>query len=440
MARPPVVTIALALLAGAGCGHGSAQLARGEWCDKVESFKENDHWACTWPPSRYSPGDFGPRSNLSRYNVVGAVFEGNDPALQSKAEVRRIGTLDLALTRDATVQAGVGLGLRSLSPWLPDATLDVNRSTKVSVSFRLEDAEWRLYHNLAPTIASELVAKTGDAVRQAAIERGRGAICQGGTSIVEGVLVGRISATIKASSATGSDTTIGWKNVGARVKTTDDRTTGLTVKSGDEQVAVLYLVNPADDVLKSFKVCEMASRAPLAECGEGGGVCCENNHCLHDLICQQGRCMPSPSLCGNEGQVCCGGGSCAEELTCHQGQCIGRGQHFGKGMALFALYKYDDAIKEFEAGFLEQPDPSYLYNIALAHKMAERREQAAQYFRRYLEVAPGAKNRAEVEDQLARLTAPGKRAPRPVLKSAIPDELEAPELNGGANKPSPGGK
>src|SRR5205085_1675284 len=163
-----------------------------------------DHWACTWPPSRYSPGDFGPRDNLSRYNVVGAVFDANDPALSARAEVRRIGTIDLALTRDATVNAGAGLGLRSLSSWLPDAAID-------------------------------------------------------------------------------GDTVIGWKKVGAHVKTTDDRTAGLTVRSGDEQVAVLYLVNPAQDVMKSFAVCSMASRAPLAECGEGGAVCCDNSHCLHDL-------------------------------------------------------------------------------------------------------------------------------------------------------------
>lgn len=410
MAHSPIL-VALALgaaLVGTGCAHSSAQLARGEWCDKVESFKENNHWACTWPPSRYSPGDFGPRSNLSRYNVVGAVFDNNDPALQAKAEVRKIGTIDLALTKDATVQSGVGLGLRSLSPWLPDATVDVNHTTKVSVSFRLEDAEWRLYHNLAPTIATGLVEKTSDAARQAAIERGRGAICQGGTSIVEGVLVGRISATIKASTGTGSNTTIGWKNVGAHVNTTDDRTTGLTVKSGEEQVAVLYLVNPADDVLKSFKVCELASRPPVAECGEGGAVCCADDQCLH------------------------------EDLICRKGRCVTPGQHFSQGMALFALYKYDDAIKEFETGFLEQPEPSYLYNIALAHKMADRREQAARYFRRYLEVDPGAHNRAEVEGLLAQLSA-AKRG-RPVLKSEIPDALEVPELKGAPGNPPPGRK
>ena len=112
------------------------------------------------------------------------------------------------------------------------------------MSFRLEDAEWRLYHNLAPTIASELVDKGADASRQAAIDRGRSAICQGGTSLVEGVLVGRISATIKATEKGKGDVTLGWKHVGAEVKTTNDQSTGLTVRSGAEQVAVLYLVNP----------------------------------------------------------------------------------------------------------------------------------------------------------------------------------------------------
>ena len=179
--------------------------------------------------------------------------------------------------------------------------------------------------------------------------------------------------------------------------------------------------------MKSFKVCSLASFTPLAECGEGGAVCCENSHCLHDSVCQKGRCMPSPSLCGNEGQVCCGGGSCEEELSCHEGQCIARGEHFGKGMALFALYKYDEAIKEFEAGFLEKPDPAYLYNIGRAHQAANRKDLAIQYLQRYLQVAPGAANRAEVEMELAKLGAPVKRL-RLVLKSDIPDDLEVPNL------------
>src|SRR5437588_4383201 len=86
-----------------GCVHGGAQIVRDDWCSRVESFKEDSHWRCTWPPSRYAPGDFGPTSNPSRYNIVGAVFGASDPSLRDKASVRKIGTLDLSLTKTVSV-------------------------------------------------------------------------------------------------------------------------------------------------------------------------------------------------------------------------------------------------------------------------------------------------------------------------------------------------
>src|SRR5207245_625534 len=73
---------------------------------------------------------------------------------------------------------------------------------------------------------------------------------------------------------------------------------------------------------------------------------------------------------------------------------------FEKGMNLYAVERWDEAIKEFEAGFLEQPIASFLYNIAQSHRQAGRREKAAAYFEKYLELDLAAADRADVLKQI----------------------------------------
>jgi hypothetical protein len=205
------------------------------------------------------------------------------------------------------------------------------------------------------------------------------------------------------------------------------------VKAGEEQVAILYLVNPADDVLKSFKVCALAAHAPPPECGDGGETCCPGSHCSHGLICSDdNRCLPPPSLCGDAQQVCCAGNSCKQGLTCDANQCIELGQHFDRGMAAFALFHYDEAITEFEAGFREKPSSEYVYNIAVAHQLAGHKDQAVQYYLRYLELVPDAPNRDQVVSYLTTMGAVARPKPKPI-HSDIPDDLAMP----GDDKPSP---
>src|SRR5436853_4179245 len=77
--------------------------------------------------------------------------------------------------------------------------------------------------------------------------------------------------------------------------------------------------------------------------------------------------------------------------------------HFERGMHLYAVDRFDESIKEFEAGFLLAPRPEFLYNIGRAHREAKRPEQAARYFEKYLDLALDAADRAEVEREIARL-------------------------------------
>lgn len=97
-------------------------------------------------------------------------------------------------------------------------------------------------------------------------------------------------------------------------------------------------------------------------------------------------------------------------------------RHYDRGTALFALDRYDEAIKEFEAGYLEVPLPAFLYNIGQAHRKAGRTERARSYFERYLEMAPEAADRPQVERIIAEIDA----ALTPAAPAAAPPQPPAP--------------
>ncbi len=107
------------------------------------------------------------------------------------------------------------------------------------------------------------------------------------------------------------------------------------------------------------------------------------------------------------------------------------GQRFLSGQALFDLRRFDDAIREWEAGYLLQQDPKFLFEIALAHREAHRQERAALYLRRFLGVAPrSSPNRAEAE-RLLKLTeraagAGGKARPGPAPVAPKPSPPAEP--------------
>ncbi len=62
--------------------------------------------------------------------------------------------------------------------------------------------------------------------------------------------------------------------------------------------------------------------------------------------------------------------------------------HFKKGMAAITLGKYDQGIRELLAAYSLLPHPNVLYNIARAYAEAGELEEAATYFRKYLDGNP----------------------------------------------------
>jgi len=71
-------------------------------------------------------------------------------------------------------------------------------------------------------------------------------------------------------------------------------------------------------------------------------------------------------------------------------------EHFQKGSKAFELGLYDEAIAEYTAAYKAKDDPSILYNMAQAHKLAGHTADALRFYRMFLIKEPDAANRDEV--------------------------------------------
>jgi tetratricopeptide (TPR) repeat protein len=79
--------------------------------------------------------------------------------------------------------------------------------------------------------------------------------------------------------------------------------------------------------------------------------------------------------------------------------------HFELGRRHHELGEYDQAITEFKAAYLASAIPLFLFNIAQSYRRAGDTRQAIAFYKRFLELAPYAEERPEVErtlDQLQR--------------------------------------
>ena len=89
-------------------------------------------------------------------------------------------------------------------------------------------------------------------------------------------------------------------------------------------------------------------------------------------------------------------------------------EHLRRGQAEFSRGDFDAAIVEFQAGLRDEPDARFAYHIARCHELGRRPAEALAYYRKYLAMAPTAKNRPEVEERIADL----ERQPAPAPLSA----------------------
>jgi tetratricopeptide (TPR) repeat protein len=77
--------------------------------------------------------------------------------------------------------------------------------------------------------------------------------------------------------------------------------------------------------------------------------------------------------------------------------------HYQRASRAYDLSKFLDAIDEYQVIYEIDGDPVMLYNLAQAYRLAEQPEKAIQFYRRYLQRAPEARNREAVEEKIAAL-------------------------------------
>jgi len=95
--------------------------------------------------------------------------------------------------------------------------------------------------------------------------------------------------------------------------------------------------------------------------------------------------------------------------------------HFKAGKAAYAAGNFSEAAKEFSAGYMLDPKPGFLLNIAQSYRKAAEPKEALHYYQEYLKAAPDSKLRLQVEGLIKELeeeTRP-KPPPEPVPVVAV---------------------
>jgi tetratricopeptide (TPR) repeat protein len=106
--------------------------------------------------------------------------------------------------------------------------------------------------------------------------------------------------------------------------------------------------------------------------------------------------------------------------------------HFEAGRALYNLGNYNDAVREFAAGYQLVPRPQFLVNLGQAYRKLGDLEKARDMYRRFLDSAPANDpDREQVKQIVAdldqQLAAQPPPAPPPVA-APVPSPQEAAAL------------
>ncbi len=120
-------------------------------------------------------------------------------------------------------------------------------------------------------------------------------------------------------------------------------------------------------------------------------------------------------------------------------------EHYKKGEAAFAGGRFDEAYREFDAGYSLSQRPLFLVNMAHVERRRGDLRKALAMYRKYLLIEPESKLRVDVESvikeievALAAEDAAAQPAPGPVATAAPPGAATtAPTTMAGATAPPP---
>src|SRR5204863_8139914 len=74
---------------------------------------------------------------------------------------------------------------------------------------------------------------------------------------------------------------------------------------------------------------------------------------------------------------------------------------YDKATRAYDVGKYAEAIEEYQKAYEIGGDPPMLYNIAQAYRLNNQPTEAVRFYKRYLQRAPNARNREDVERTIA---------------------------------------
>src|SRR5450432_1802635 len=98
-----------------------------------------------------------------------------------------------------------------------------------------------------------------------------------------------------------------------------------------------------------------------------------------------------------------GTGSVARAAELTPAQKLEMKQLYERATRAYDVGKYNEAIEEYQKAYEIGGDPPMLYNIAQAYRLNDQPGEALRFYRRYLQRAPGARNREDVERKIADL-------------------------------------
>jgi tetratricopeptide (TPR) repeat protein len=108
-------------------------------------------------------------------------------------------------------------------------------------------------------------------------------------------------------------------------------------------------------------------------------------------------------------------------------------EHYRRAIQSYNSAQYDAAIAEFHRAFDAVPDPSFLYEIGQAHRLAGHRKEAIAVYQDFLARVPKTPLRAAVLSRLVELKAADHAASRPFDRP--PDAGAAPVTTVGSTPP-----
>jgi tetratricopeptide (TPR) repeat protein len=102
-------------------------------------------------------------------------------------------------------------------------------------------------------------------------------------------------------------------------------------------------------------------------------------------------------------------------------------QLYEKATRAYDVGKYNEAIEDYQKAYEIGGDPPMLYNIAQAYRLNDQPSEALRFYRRYLQRAPSARNREDVERKIAELEKTVEER-RKAAAAATPPPVATPPL------------